>query len=87
MSVDKVIPIVRDVVFLVGGMFVFIREALVDARWAPMLLGMIVAAGPAVVSAYWSTARTPGSEQSGSSPSSSLSSSRSPSSPSPAGEP
>lgn len=60
MGVEKLIPILRDVVFLVGGTFVFVREALNDARWGPMLLGMVFAAGPAAIQAYWSTAgRTP----------------------------
>jgi hypothetical protein len=55
------IPIVRDVVFLAVGTYVFVAEARADARWGPMLLGMLFAAGPTVVSAYWSTGRTPDS--------------------------
>ena len=68
MSPEKLIPIVRDIVFLAGGTFVFVREALNDARWGPMLLGMVFAAGPAAISAYWSTARIPDNQSSASSP-------------------
>lgn len=73
MTADKLIPILRDVVSLAAGTFVFVAEALGDARWEPMLLGTLLAAGPAAVSAYWSTARTPASGPSVSSPPSSSS--------------
>lgn len=83
MSVDKLLPVVRDLVFLAAGTTVFVREAFAGARWGPMILGMAVAAGPtlvsavvsAVVSAHWSGARTPDSPPSPSSPPSSPSSS------------
>jgi hypothetical protein len=71
--VEKLLPVIRDVVFLTAGTFVFVRESLGQARWMPMLLGIVAAAGPAVVSAYWSGARTPDSPPSGSSPQSSSS--------------
>lgn len=61
------IPIVRDIVFLAVGTYVFVAEARAEARWGPMLLGMLFAAGPTVVSAYWSTGRTPDSGSPGSS--------------------
>lgn len=60
-KLTMLIPIVRDVVFLAVGTYVFVAEARADARWGPMLLGMLFAAGPTVVSAYWSTGRTPDS--------------------------
>lgn len=61
------IPVVRDIVFLAVGTYVFVAEARADGRWGPMLLGMLFAAGPSVVSAYWSTAHTRGSGSPGSS--------------------
>lgn len=84
---EKLVPIVRDMVFLAAGTTVFVREAFGQARWGPMILGMAVAAGPtivtavvaAVVSAPWSGARTPDSQPSPPSlPPSSPSSSSSP---------
>lgn len=68
MNLERILPVFRDIVFLVGGTFVFINESLNQARWEPMLLGMMFAAGPAAVSAYWSTVRTTGSASSGQSP-------------------
>ncbi len=47
------LPFLRDLVFLGGGTFVFVAEALGQARWGPMLLSMVFAAGPAAVTAYW----------------------------------
>lgn len=64
MTADKIklfIPVLRDIVFLAGGTYVFIAEARTQARWWPMVLGMLFAAGPTVVSAYWSMGRTPDS--------------------------
>lgn len=64
MTVQKLtmlIPVVRDIVFLAVGAYVFVAEARAEARWGPMLLGMLFAAGPTAISAYWSTVRTPGS--------------------------
>jgi hypothetical protein len=65
---ERIVPVVRDVVFLTVGSFVFVSEAMGEARWIPMVLGMVFAAGPAAVSAYWSGARIQGSGGSGSSP-------------------
>jgi hypothetical protein len=73
-NVEKFIPIIRDVVFLAGGTFVFVREALHEARWGPMLLAMVFAAGPAAILAYWSTVRIPANGSSASPPSPSPSS-------------
>jgi hypothetical protein len=73
---DRLIPVLRDVLSLAAGVYVFVAEAAGAARWEPMLLGMLFASGPAAVSAYWS-ARTPGSGPLVSSPPSSSSSSSS----------
>lgn len=54
MRVTEAIAILRDVVFLTAGTFVFVRDAMGEARWAPMVLGMLFALGPTFVSAYWS---------------------------------
>jgi hypothetical protein len=83
-GVEKLIPILRDLVFLAAGTYVFVQEARSDARWAVMVLGMVFAAGPVAIQAYWGSlgrSQVPGSSDS--SPPSSLSPSSSPS-PSPA---
>jgi hypothetical protein len=71
---QQLIPIVRDVIMLVAGTYVFVTEARAEARWEPMLLGMAFAAGPAVVAGAWSlwSGRTQDSGSSGSSPSAPL---------------
>lgn len=81
MSVEKLIPILRDLVFLVAGTYVFVTEARADARWPVMVLGMVFAAGPVAIQAYWGSLRSqaPGTSESPPLPSSSASSSPSPS--------
>jgi hypothetical protein len=58
-SVEKLIPILRDLVFLAAGTYVFVTEARGDARWAVMVLGMVFAAGPVAIQAYWGSLRNP----------------------------
>lgn len=86
MTVEKLVPILRDLVFLAAGTYVFVTEARAEARWGVMLLGMVFAAGPVAIQAYWGSpfgrTQAPGSSESPPPPS--LSPSPSPS-PSPAG--
>lgn len=78
MRATEAIAILRDVTFLAAGTFVFVKDALGEARWVPMVLGMLFALGPTFVSAYWS-----GRTQASTSLESSVPSSPSGSSPSP----
>lgn len=54
MTAVKLLPVVRDVVFLSLGSAILVYEVLHDARPVPMGVGMLMSLGPTVVSAYWS---------------------------------
>lgn len=54
MTIEKLLPVARDIVFLLVGPAILGWEVLHDARPVPMGVGLLMSLGPTVVSAYWS---------------------------------
>jgi hypothetical protein len=48
---ERLIPLLRDLIFLAAGTYIFLREALASGRTMVLVLAMLFAAGPAVLAA------------------------------------